>query len=118
MDETHFTPRQRQVITEMCKGKSNKEIAKTLGMAESTVKLHLKEIFKTMGVNNRNRAILVACDFAVTEPDVLGDLTDLQILEVFTDISFTAGTTESVRWSDKVLLFGRAINKRYKENKI
>lgn len=111
MDETDFTPRQRQVITEMCKGKSNKEIARTLDMAEATVKLHLTEIFKTMGVNNRTRAILRAVDFAVTIADKPKDLTDLEILEEFTDLAFTV---QDEKWSKRVIKFGHAINRRVK----
>lgn len=53
-----FTPRQKEVVSEMCKGKSNKEIARTLHISEATVKLHLTSIFIKLGVNNRTRAIV------------------------------------------------------------
>lgn len=106
MDETHFTPRQKDVLLEMCKGKSNKEIARAIGMAEATVKLHLTEIFKTLGVKNRSQAIIKASDLPVTTAE---PLTDLQILEDFANTAFdTLGNT----WSDRVLRFGQAINKR------
>lgn len=109
MDQTHLTPRQRDVTTEMCKGKSNKEIARTLGMAEATVKLHLTEIFKTLGVKNRARAIIVASDFPVTDVEPVPPLTDLQIMEDFANTAFdTLGNS----WSDRVLRFGHAIDKR------
>ena len=106
MDETHLTPRQRQVVTEMCKGKSNKEIARTLGMAESTVKLHLTEIFKTIGVKTRAQAILKASNFPVTTRE---PLTDQEILEKFADTTFD---TLKESWSDRVIKFGRAILER------
>jgi DNA-binding CsgD family transcriptional regulator len=109
MDETHLTPRQRQVVTEMCKGKSNKEIARALGMAESTVKLHLTEIFKTIGVKTRAQAILKASNFAVTTPE---PLTDQEILERFTDTTFE---TLNESWSDRVIKFGRSILEREKK---
>jgi DNA-binding CsgD family transcriptional regulator len=111
MDASNFTPRQRDVLTEMCKGKSNKEIARALGMAEATVKLHLTEIFRTMGVTNRAQAIIKACDFPVTQAEPPRDLTDLEILEEFTDLAFTVGDE---RWSQRVLKFGHAIDKRVK----
>lgn len=103
MDERNLTPRQRQVVTEMCKGKANKEIARALGMAESTVKLHLTEIFKTIGVRTRYQAIIKASNFAVTTAD---PLTDQQILERFTDTAFD---TLKLPWSERVLKFGRSI---------
>lgn len=55
-DKIVLTARQGQVfkyITE--RGSSNKAIAKSLGISESTVKLHLTEIFKKYGVRNRTQ---------------------------------------------------------------
>lgn len=109
MDETHFTPRQRQVLLELCKGKSNKEIARLLGMAEATVKIHMTEIFKTMGVKTRFQAIAKAVNFAVTVPLPQKDLTPLEILEEFTDLAFAV---QNAKWSERVVMFGRALNKR------
>jgi DNA-binding NarL/FixJ family response regulator len=51
-----LTPRQQQVflyITE--RGASNKVIARGLGISESTVKLHITELFKKYGVRNRTQ---------------------------------------------------------------
>jgi two-component system nitrate/nitrite response regulator NarL len=51
-----LTTRQEQVfrmITE--RGSSNKVIAKALGITESTVKLHVTEIFKKYGVKSRTQ---------------------------------------------------------------
>lgn len=113
MDETHFTPRQRAVLLEMCKGKSNKEIGRTLNMAEATVKLHLTEIFKTMDVKTRAQAIIKASDFAVTVAEPPREMTDLEILTEFTDLAFTVGDD---KWSQRVLKFGHAIDRRTKGN--
>lgn len=109
MDETHFTPRQRQVLLELCKGKSNKEIGKILGMAEATVKLHMTEIFRTLGVRSRYQAMVKASDFAVTVPDPPQELTEQEILEEFTDLAFTV---KDEKWSKRVILFGQALCKR------
>lgn len=109
MIEFDFTPRQRDVVIEMCKGKTNKEIARTLMMAEATVKLHLTEIFRTLGVTNRSQAIIKACDLPVTTPEPHRKLTDLEILEEFTDLAFT---TTDAKWSQRVILFGHALDKR------
>jgi DNA-binding NarL/FixJ family response regulator len=48
--------RQRQVLTWLVEGKSNKEIAKELNVAEGTVKAHLAALFKTLGASNRAHA--------------------------------------------------------------
>ena len=55
-----LTPRQREVLTLLGQGKSNKEIARVLRLAEGTVKLHVTAILKALKVNNRTRAVVVA----------------------------------------------------------
>ncbi|WP_158811695.1 response regulator transcription factor [Beijerinckia sp. L45] len=48
-----LTPRQRDVLTCIRAGKSNKEIARALGLTESTVKVHTNALYRTLGVRNR-----------------------------------------------------------------
>ena len=55
-----LTPRQREVLSLMAQGKSNKEIAKELGLAAGTVKIHVSSIFKALKVSNRTRAVIAA----------------------------------------------------------
>ena len=55
-----LTPRQREVLALMAQGKSNKEIAKELGLAAGTVKIHVSSIFKALKVSNRTRAVIAA----------------------------------------------------------
>lgn len=52
-----LTERQRAVLGELVRGRSNKEIARALGMAEPTVKGHLVTIFRLLGVRNRAEAV-------------------------------------------------------------
>ncbi|MEH6495045.1 MAG: response regulator transcription factor [Pseudomonas marincola] len=59
-----LTVRQRNVLDLMAEGKSNKEIAAALELAESTVKVHITAIFRTLGVNNRTQAVLKVKEFA------------------------------------------------------
>ena len=57
--KSDLTPRQRQILALISKrGSSNKVIAKTLNISESTVKLHLGNIFKKYGVRNRTQLAL------------------------------------------------------------
>jgi DNA-binding NarL/FixJ family response regulator len=48
-----LTLRQRQVLDLVAAGKSNKEIARALRIAESTVKVHVAAAFRVLGVHNR-----------------------------------------------------------------
>jgi len=106
VENSQFTPRQLDVIVEMCKGKPNKEIARALGMAEATVKLHLTEIFRTLGVRNRSQAIIKASNLPITKADPPKPLTDTEILKTFTNTAFDSLNDQ---WSDRVLKFSRAL---------
>jgi DNA-binding CsgD family transcriptional regulator len=46
--------RERQVTTLVCDGLSNKMIAQKLGVREGTVKIHLHNIYKKLGISSRN----------------------------------------------------------------
>lgn len=52
-----LTERQVEVLGELVRGRSNKEIARALGMAEPTVKGHLVTIFRVLRVRNRAEAV-------------------------------------------------------------
>ena len=53
-----LTPRQQEVLALLVQGKSNREIAQALAMAENTVKVHLAAIFKVLDVSSRTGALL------------------------------------------------------------
>ncbi|MGE5505673.1 MAG: response regulator [Actinomycetota bacterium] len=55
-----LTPRQRDVLAMLRQGKSNKEIARDLQLAEITVKLHVTAILRTLGCDNRTQAAILA----------------------------------------------------------
>jgi DNA-binding CsgD family transcriptional regulator len=55
-----LTPRQIDILRQLCQGHSNKIIAYRLGTTENTVKTHLKEIFKRIGARNRAEAVRLA----------------------------------------------------------
>jgi DNA-binding NarL/FixJ family response regulator len=55
--ENGLTARQNQIIALVASGASNKEIARKLGITESTVKVHMATIFKRFGVHNRTSAV-------------------------------------------------------------
>jgi len=51
--------RQRQVLRGIVEGKSNKEIAQALDVAEGTVKMHLSALFRVLGAINRAHAAVL-----------------------------------------------------------
>ncbi len=55
-----LTPRQHDVLRLLGQGQSNKEIARVLGLAEGTVKLHISAILRALGVHNRTGAVVAA----------------------------------------------------------
>lgn len=63
-DKPHYTnklsKRESEVLTEMAKGKTNKEIAETLFVSEKTVKTHVSHIFAKLQVSDRTQAAIYA----------------------------------------------------------
>lgn len=59
-DLPSLTPRQREILQCLSKGLSNKEIARALGISDSTVKVHMHGLFERLGVQNRTQAALLA----------------------------------------------------------
>ncbi|MGB9840178.1 response regulator [Thermovenabulum sp.] len=55
----NLTSREIEILQELAKGLSNKEIADKLFISEKTVKNHLTNIFQKMGVNDRTQAVLL-----------------------------------------------------------
>jgi len=55
-----LTPRQLDVYRASIRGLSNKQIARELGVAPSTVKAHLSAVFLALGVHNRTEAAFQA----------------------------------------------------------
>lgn len=57
--ETALTGRQFEVLNLLAAGRSNKEIARLLCIAEGTVKVHIAAAFRMLGVHNRVSAVAV-----------------------------------------------------------
>src|SRR5687768_13268042 len=53
-----LSKREREVVELLLQGKSNKQIALGLGIAESTVEFHLKNVYAKLKVSSRAEAIL------------------------------------------------------------
>ncbi|MGD0458391.1 MAG: response regulator transcription factor [Terriglobia bacterium] len=55
-----LSPREREVLSLMVRGESNKEIANELGITEATVKCHVSVILQRLSVNDRTQAVIAA----------------------------------------------------------
>lgn len=53
-----LTERQRQVLSLMCEGLSNRQIGERLGISPGTVKVHTRVVFLRLGVQTRAQAIV------------------------------------------------------------
>ena len=61
-DASPLSPREEEVLREIARGASNKEIARTLEIAETTVKIHVQHILRKLGLSSRVQAAVYASD--------------------------------------------------------
>jgi two-component system nitrate/nitrite response regulator NarL len=59
---TPLSPREEDVLREIARGASNKEIARALDIAETTVKIHVQHILRKLGLSSRVQAAVYASD--------------------------------------------------------
>ena len=57
---TKMSEREKEVLRGVALGQSNKEIGRELGLAEVTIKLHLRNVFRKMAVKSRSEAAVKA----------------------------------------------------------
>ena len=63
-----FTERQYAVLVCLCQGDPNKVIGRKLGMTETTVKVHVREIMRKLGVSNRTQVAIAAAHVCTEGP--------------------------------------------------
>ena len=56
--EDTFSARELEVLTILQDGKSNKTIARELGLSEATIKVHIKNVLRKLGASNRTEAAI------------------------------------------------------------
>ncbi|SCU74542.1 Nitrate/nitrite response regulator protein NarL [Cupriavidus necator] len=57
-----LTAREREIVQGLARGESNKEIARDLGVAESTVKIHVQNILKKLNLASRVQVAVYAVE--------------------------------------------------------
>lgn len=57
-----LSPREREILQFVARGQSNKEIARALDLAESTVKIHVQNMLRKLNLNSRVQAAVYAVE--------------------------------------------------------
>ncbi|HEX4681549.1 MAG TPA: response regulator transcription factor [Gemmatimonadaceae bacterium] len=60
IDQEELTPRELEVLELAAKGMRNREIARAISRSEETVKVHLKNVMRKLGVADRTEAVTLA----------------------------------------------------------
>jgi two-component system nitrate/nitrite response regulator NarL len=66
--QSTLTARETEILQCIAKGQSNKEIGANLGIAENTVKIHLKNILRKLHMNSRVQAAIYAHQHGLAGP--------------------------------------------------
>ena len=66
-----LTARERSIVEFIAGGRSNKEIARELGIAPETIKTHLKRIFQKLSAESRTQAVIRAQSLGVLKTIVV-----------------------------------------------
>lgn len=62
-----LTPREKEVFDLLIKNQSTKDIAKTLGISEKTVRNHISNVIQKLGVDSRIQAVFELIKFKELE---------------------------------------------------
>jgi len=63
--ETPLSEKETLVLSYLVEGMPNREIAEALGLAEPTIKMHVRSICGKLGVKNRTQAVIKAKDLGI-----------------------------------------------------
>jgi DNA-binding NarL/FixJ family response regulator len=72
VEEKGLSERELDVLRALSEGKSNKEIAGSLWLAQQTVKFHLTNVYRKLGVNSRTEAVNWAYRHGLVELSLAG----------------------------------------------
>ncbi|AOF82966.1 bacterial regulatory s, luxR family protein [Methyloversatilis sp. RAC08] len=61
-----LSPRETDILRGIARGDSNKQIARDLGIAETTVKIHVQHILRKLGVSSRVQVAVIAVERGLT----------------------------------------------------
>jgi DNA-binding NarL/FixJ family response regulator len=67
-----LTPRETAILRAIAEGLTTKAISQDLWLSEHTVKFHLTNIYRKLGVTNRSAAVRYAFENDLTAPPLAG----------------------------------------------
>lgn len=81
VERPYLSHREQQVLSLVCEGLTNAEIAEALFLAESTIKSHMASIFTKLGVHSRKeaRAAFLDLNSTIPSPQSDPDLEEMQL---------------------------------------
>jgi DNA-binding NarL/FixJ family response regulator len=74
MGTEQLTHREQDVLEQIVRGKSNKEIGVELDISEATVKTHINSLLGKLGVTDRTQAATAAIQRGLVQLDTMGDI--------------------------------------------
>jgi DNA-binding NarL/FixJ family response regulator len=72
-DTLGLTERETAILQALARGSSNGEIAKQMWVTEQTVKFHLTNVYRKLGVKNRTQAVRIAYQHGIVESPLFTD---------------------------------------------
>jgi len=66
-DKDRISPREREILMLLARGASNKEMARELKLAESTIKIHVQSILRKLNLTSRVQAAVYAVKHGIVE---------------------------------------------------
>lgn len=60
LNDQSLTARELEVLTQLCEGNRNRDIALSLSISEETVKVHVSRIMEKLGARDRTQAVAIA----------------------------------------------------------
>ncbi len=66
-EQEKLSPREREILPFLARGASNKEIARALNVAESTVKIHVQNILKKLNLTSRVQVAVYAVEHGLAQ---------------------------------------------------
>ncbi len=80
-DDANLSPRERQILALLAKGRTQDQIATALVISSKTVATHIQHILSKLGVQSRAQAVAVAFQRGLVEPEVRAHLLALTASE-------------------------------------
>jgi two-component system, NarL family, nitrate/nitrite response regulator NarL len=71
-EKDKLSPREREILVFVARGASNKEIARALDVAETTVKIHVQHILRKLDLTSRVQAAVYAVEAGLAESGKAG----------------------------------------------